>query len=93
MSDSTRRTARTALAVGLSLAANLPLLVHTAGVPDTLPGVGGVLAVAAAITRVMALPQVDAWMPSWLQMARPQAPEPPAPTVLPPVDPPAGSRE
>ncbi|MEU4296333.1 hypothetical protein [Kitasatospora aureofaciens] len=93
MSDSARRTARTTVAVVLALAANLPLLVHTAGLPDTLPGVGGVLAAAAALTRVMALPQVDAWLPSWLQMARPQASEPPAPTVLPQADPPAGSRE
>ncbi|MFG3228100.1 hypothetical protein ACGF07_25410 [Kitasatospora sp. NPDC048194] len=92
MSDSARRTIRTILAVVLALAAGLPLLVHTAGLPDTLPGLGTVLAVAAAITRVMALPQVNAWLPSWLRMAPPALlPDPTAPPV-PPV-PPAGSLE
>jgi hypothetical protein len=92
MSDSARRTARTILAVVLALAAGLPLLVRTAGLPDTLPGLGTVLAVAAAITRVMALPQVDAWMPGWLKMA-PSKVTAPDPTVLPPTTPPTTSRE
>lgn len=88
MSDSARRTIRTILAVVLALAAGLPLLVHTAGLPDTLPGLGTILAVAAAITRVMALPQVNAWMPSWLRMAPPTLtlPDPTTPPV-PPVPP------
>ncbi|MFE5582573.1 hypothetical protein [Kitasatospora sp. NPDC056531] len=93
MSDSARRTVRTVFALVLSFAANLPLLVHTAGLSDTLPGVGGVLAVAAAITHVMALPGVDAWLPSWLRMAPPQVPMPPAPAVPPLAAPPTGSRE
>ncbi|WBP89547.1 hypothetical protein [Kitasatospora cathayae] len=93
MSDSARRTARTVLAVVLALAAGLPLLVRTAGLPDTLPGLGTVLAVAAAITRVMALPQVDTWMPGWLRMSPPQLPLP-DPAVPPaPLIPPNGSRE
>lgn len=69
MSDAARRTARTVLQVVLGLAAGLPLLVHTAGLPDALPGLGTALAVAASITRVMALPQVDAWLPVWLRAA------------------------
>jgi hypothetical protein len=93
MSDSARRTARTILAVVLALAAGLPLLVRTAGLPDTLPGLGTVLAVAAAITRVMALPQVDAWMPGWLKMAPPKVTAPQVPTVLPQTIPPTTSRE
>jgi hypothetical protein len=93
MSDSARRTVRTVLAVVLALAAGLPLLVRTAGLPDTLPGLGTVLAVAAAITRVMALPTVDAWLPSWLKMAPPQVPTPPVPAAPVPPVPPAGSRE
>jgi hypothetical protein len=93
MSDSARRTARTILAVVLALAAGLPLLVRTAGLPDTLPGLGTVLAVAAAITRVLALPQVDAWMPAWLRMTPPKAPLPdPVAPPAPPV-PPTASRE
>jgi hypothetical protein len=106
MSDSTRRTVRTAVAVVLGLASGLPLLVSTAGLPETLPGLGTVLAVAAAITRLMALPQVNAWLPSWLQMAPSKAPLPPltVPLVIDTTaavdalrkaasDPPAGSRE
>ncbi|MEV8324498.1 hypothetical protein [Kitasatospora sp. NPDC056731] len=92
MSDSARRTARTVFSVTLALAAGLPLLVRTAGLPETLPGLGAVLAVAAAITRVMALPQVNAWLPSWLQMTSPKAPLPPVTEPAPPA-PPAGSRE
>jgi hypothetical protein len=93
MSDSARRTARTVFAVVLALAAGLPLLVRTAGLPDTLPGLGTVLAVAAAITRLMALPGVDAWLPSWLKMAPLQAPTPPTLVAPVPPVPPAGSRE
>ncbi|MFI6117487.1 hypothetical protein [Kitasatospora sp. NPDC051164] len=91
MSDSTRRTIRTVVAVVLALASGLPLLVRTAGLPETLPGLGTILAVAAAITRLMALPQVNAWLPSWLQMTPPAAPAP-DPVAPVPIDP-AGSRE
>jgi hypothetical protein len=93
MSDSARRTARTILAVVLALTAGLPLLVRTAGLPDTLPGLGTVLAVAATITRVMALPAVDAWLPSWLRMTPPQASTPLVSVAPVPPVPPAGSRE
>ncbi|WP_441251208.1 hypothetical protein [Kitasatospora sp. McL0602] len=82
MSDASRRTARTVLATVLALAAGLPLLVHTAGLPETLPGVGTVLAVAAAATRLMALPLVDQLLPGWLRTA-------PAKAELPPLTPPA----
>lgn len=92
MSDSARRTVRTVVALVLALASGLPLLVHTAGLPETLPGLGTVLAVAAAITRLMALPQVNAWLPSWLQMTPPRAPLP-DPTTPVPLVPPSGSRE
>lgn len=76
MKDSTRRTLRTAFALVLALAAGLPLLVETAGLPSTLPGVGTILTVAAAVTRVMALPMVDAWLPSWLRKTPPKVPLP-----------------
>ncbi|MFD8318588.1 hypothetical protein [Kitasatospora purpeofusca] len=78
MQDSTRRTIRTVFALVLALAAGLPLLVETAGLPSTLPGLGTVLTVAAAVTRVMALPMVDAWLPSWLRKVPPKAALPPA---------------
>jgi hypothetical protein len=67
VTDAARRTTRTALQALLGLLAGLPLLVHTAGLPGTLPGLGTVLAVAATVTRLMALPQVDRWLPQWLR--------------------------
>lgn len=67
MTDALRRTARTVVQVALGLAAGLPLLVHTAGLPDTLPGLGTALTVAAAVTRVMALPAVEGRLPTWLR--------------------------
>lgn len=69
MSDAIRRTTRTTLQLVLGLAAGLPLLAYTAGLPNTLPGLGTALAVSAAITRVMALPQIDGWLPPWLRTA------------------------
>lgn len=81
MSDSLRRTIRTLLQTVLGLAAALPVLVHTTGLPSALPGLGVALAVAAAITRIMALPAVDALLPAWLKMAPPAPPAPPAPAA------------
>ena len=79
MTGANRRTIRTAVQVLLGLAAGLPLLVDTAGLPATLPGVGTALAVAAAVTRVMALPTVESWLPAWLR-----TPTPPPLTVVKP---------
>lgn len=77
MSDSSRRTVRTIFATTLAVAAGLPELVHTAGIPDTLPGLGVILAVAAGATRLMALPLVDQLLPSWLRKVSPVAALPP----------------
>ncbi|NGO68221.1 hypothetical protein [Streptomyces boncukensis] len=71
MSDATRRTIRTAVAWVLSLAAALPAIVDASGIPASLPWVAGALAVAAAVTRVMALPAVDALLPRWLRKEPP----------------------
>ena len=57
-----RATARTAFAVIVALAAMLPLLVDAAGVDETLPPVAGALAIAGAVTRVLALPAVEAFL-------------------------------
>ncbi|MGE7432746.1 hypothetical protein [Kitasatospora sp. NPDC001175] len=93
MSDASRRTARTVLQVVLGLAAGLPLLVHDAGLPSALPGLGAALAVATAVTRLMASPEVDALLPSWLRTAPAKAPLPPIvpaePAVQAPAVPPA----
>lgn len=75
-SDSTRRTLRTIVQDGLSLAAAAPLIVAASGVPETTAGVAVGLAVAAGITRVMALDSVDRLLPSWLRKATPAAVDP-----------------
>lgn len=54
-----RATVRTVFQAGLALAASLPLIVEASGVPETAAGVGAALAVAAGVTRVMALPAVN----------------------------------
>lgn len=69
MKDSTRRVVRTVVALLGSLAALLPVVVVTAGldkVPALAPYVAGAVAVAAAVTRVLALPQVDAFLARFL---------------------------
>lgn len=67
MTDATRRTLRTAVQTLLGLLAALPLLVSTAGIPQTLPAVAVALTVAGAVTRVMALPVVEQLLPTWLR--------------------------
>lgn len=57
-----RATIRTTFAVVVALAAMLPALVAASGVDETLAPVAGALAIAGAITRVMALPAVDAFL-------------------------------
>lgn len=67
ISDGGRRTIRTSFQWLVSLAAALPLIVDASGVPETTAGVGAGLAVAAGLTRVMALPAVDKLFPSWMR--------------------------
>lgn len=69
MAPDTKRVIRTVLQVVAGIAAGLPLLVHTANLPDTLPGVGVVLAVAAATTKLMAA--ANPWLPAWLRLDNP----------------------
>ncbi|KOX16579.1 MULTISPECIES: hypothetical protein [unclassified Streptomyces] len=69
MTDATRRTVRTVVQTVLALAAGLPLIIDAAGIPQTAAGVGVALAVAAGITRVMALPVVENLLPAWLRAA------------------------
>lgn len=62
-----RRTIRTVFQALVGLAVMAPLLVAQTGLdPDQLPWLAGVLAVAAAITRIMAIPQVEAWLQQFL---------------------------
>ncbi|MFE7782027.1 hypothetical protein [Streptomyces nigrescens] len=69
MKDATRRTVRTVVQTVVGLAAALPVLLPTLGVPETAAGYGLALAVAAGITRVMASPAVQRYMPAWLRTA------------------------
>lgn len=57
-----RTTIRTVVQVTVALAALMPFLIEAIGLSESLPIVAGILAVAAAITRVAALPQVDAFL-------------------------------
>ncbi|MEI7034145.1 hypothetical protein [Streptomyces pratensis] len=76
MSDAARRTVRTLVQTSLSLALLLPALVDAAGLSATLPRVAGALAVAGALTRVMAVPGVQTLLPTWLRADLPEAPRP-----------------
>ncbi|MFR9795497.1 hypothetical protein ACL02U_06250 [Streptomyces sp. MS06] len=67
MSDANRRALRTLVQTTLALAALLPTIVDTAGLPRTLPYLGGCLAVAAGLSRVMSLPSVQRLLPGWLR--------------------------
>jgi len=57
-----RTIIRTVFQVIVALAVGLPFLVNAAGLDETVPGVAVVLAVAAAITRVMALPWTEEFL-------------------------------
>ena len=62
-----RATLRSAFQGLVALAVMLPVLVTAAGLdPAKVPYLAGVLAVAAAITRIMALPQVDEFLARFL---------------------------
>lgn len=56
-----RATARTIFAAGVALLTLLPVVAATAGV-DTVPAIAQVLLVAGAVTRVLALPQVETFL-------------------------------
>lgn len=67
MRDATKRTARTVLQTTVGVAVVLPGIVDASGIPASLPWVAGALAVAGGLARVMALPSVQALLPSWLR--------------------------
>ncbi|MFJ6748265.1 hypothetical protein ACIQNI_08750 [Streptomyces sp. NPDC091266] len=73
MSDAARRTLRTIVQTLLGLAAALPLIISSAGIPRTAIGVGTALAVAAGATRVMQLDAVQRLIPRWLRSAVPDS--------------------
>lgn len=60
-----RATARTFAAAVIGALTLIPVVAITAGV-DTVPAVAQVVAVAAAVTRVLALPAVDGWLRTYV---------------------------
>lgn len=84
MSEAARRTARTVLQSAVGIAVVLPAIADASGLPATLPWVAGALAVAGALTRVMALDGVQRLLPPWLR-SEPTHAAVPAPTA--PQDP------
>lgn len=71
MSEDSKRAARTVLQSAVGFAVALPAIVSASGIPETLPWVAGGLAVAGGFARVMALPSVQALLPSWLRTSAP----------------------
>lgn len=59
MSAQVKRTIRTIVQTGIALAAGLPLILQASGATATTGGVVLALAVAGAVTRIMALPVVE----------------------------------
>lgn len=81
----TRATIRTLFAAVVSFAAIFPTLVDAAHVPQAA-GVAAAVAVAGAVTRVLALPSVEVFLQTfvpWLSAA----PADPAPEVVVPDSP------
>lgn len=72
MSDAAKRTVRTVFQTAAAIAVLLPAIVDASGVPGTLPWVAGALAVAGGLTRVMAVPGVQALLPRWLRTDEPE---------------------
>lgn len=66
LSPDSKRVLRTILQIVAGLAAAMPLLVHTANLPDTLPGVATALTVAGAVTKAMAT--WNELLPAWLRL-------------------------
>ncbi|MEU3712904.1 hypothetical protein [Streptomyces catenulae] len=73
MTPAAKHTARTIVQTALGIAVMLPAIVDASGIPASLPWVAGSLAVAGGLARVMALPGIQALMPSWLRTDPPGA--------------------
>lgn len=68
-----RATLRTVVAGVLGLLSLLPVIV-AAGHLEAVPGVAQALAVSAAVTRILAIPGVDAWLRRYLPWLAAQPP-------------------
>ncbi|MFH8608424.1 hypothetical protein ACH4D5_13180 [Streptomyces sp. NPDC018029] len=70
MNDATRRGLRTAVQTLFTLLAALPLLAADPAITD-IPALAGLVAFATALSRLMALPAVEALLPPWLRREGP----------------------
>ncbi len=61
-----RAVVRTIVQLLIGLAAAMPLIVSSSGLPETAAGVGAALAISATITRLMAHPVVNALIATYL---------------------------
>ena len=61
-----RASFRTAFQAVVALAASWAIIVETLGIEGQWPWVGTSIAVAAAITRTMSLPEVEEWLARFL---------------------------
>lgn len=68
-----RTTIRTIFQMVVSLAAMWFLIVEALGISQTIPWVASSIAVAAAITRLMAVPQVNEWLSTYIPWLAPTA--------------------
>jgi len=69
--NSTKRTLRTVVQLVVGIAAATPLVLSASGIPEATPGYAVLIAVSAAVCRVIALPAVEALLPSWLRIEPP----------------------
>ena len=60
-----RATSRTVIAAAIALLPALPEIAHETGI-DTVPFVASIIAITAMITRVLAIPAVDAWLDNYM---------------------------
>lgn len=67
MSEAARRTLRTVVQTAVALGVLLPATVDTSDLPQALPWAAGALTAAGTLARIMALPAVQALLPTWLR--------------------------
>lgn len=61
-----RSTIRTVFQLAVGLAPMLPLIVSAGGLDETAPAVAAALAISGGVTRVMALPQVESFLQTFV---------------------------
>lgn len=61
-----RRTARTIFAWVTGIAPMIPLIVDAGNFSEATPGLAGALAISSAVTRILALPQVETFLRSYV---------------------------